>query len=125
MSRVLTFRWGKLDMSWSVHEESSHRLVSLDIACLDTSIADRFCLEIQQLLNEDLPVVLDMSKVQFADTSGLGAICTLARKAKPGVLYMGSVSGRMEKILARVASENLPKRWKMHESPKIAPLSKG
>ncbi|MFO0950088.1 MAG: STAS domain-containing protein [Isosphaeraceae bacterium] len=47
------------------------------------------------------PVVLDLSRVRFIDSSGLGLLVAAAMAARPGFLEFTGVSRRLEPGLAR------------------------
>jgi anti-sigma B factor antagonist len=62
-------------------EKDGILVCQVDSRVLDASSARAFKDEIKPLLTQDARLVLDMSKVEFIDSSGLGALVSCLRQA--------------------------------------------
>jgi len=89
-------------MYWNVQKASDRLLVSLKTANLDASMTSKFREEILPLIEGDIPVVIDMGEVKFVDSSGLGALCSIAEKSTPVYLRITGVTERLGKALSKV-----------------------
>lgn len=67
-------------MKFNVEENGQVTLVSLTVDALDASNSKEFKESVTPLLNRNKNVVFDMSRLEFVDSSGLGAILSCLRK---------------------------------------------
>ena len=67
-------------MDLTVEKIENIAVVSFPKVDLDSDVATAFRLQMEKLLDEENRVVIDMSGVQFIDSSGLGAIVACLRK---------------------------------------------
>jgi len=74
----------------------------------DASLAREFLRAIATFDGEWPPIIVDLSTVEFIDTSGLSALCNLARNEGTRPVYLAGVSGRLARGLARVPRAQHP-----------------
>ena len=95
------------------------RTYAVAVINLDASNAARIISEALPLLDDARPLILDLSTVQFADSSGLGALCSLAKQSRAGQLSLKGVSDRLGRVLARVPALEELRR----ERPRLSVLT--
>ncbi len=84
----------------------------LGVVNLDAVAARRLRLEVLPIVGAGGSVVLDMGGIEFADSSGLGAICALKKASEQGgLVVLARCSRRLETILAKVPEGRLPERF--------------
>lgn len=91
-------------MNTNSTNQDANRTLKIDLINLDASNSANFQSEILPLLEDPRPLILDMSTVQFADSSGLGVLCSLAKRARFDQLKFQGVSPRLSRVLCRVPS---------------------
>ena len=89
-------------MKFNYIPQESSRTFKVDLINLDASSSPRVRSEVLPLLDDPRPLMLDLSSVQFADSSGLGVLCDFANRARVDQLKFIGVSDRLTRILARV-----------------------
>lgn len=67
----------------------------------DASVAAELRVLLLARLEHAPTLLIDLSNVEFMDTAGLGAIASVADKARPGQLLLVGVTDRLARILAR------------------------
>lgn len=75
---------------------------------LDATLSGRLRQEITSVLDEDGCLVLDLSQVQFADSSGLSVLCDMQRRAGENRIAVVGVGGRLASIFSRIPGGQLP-----------------
>ncbi|QLG87796.1 STAS domain-containing protein [Chitinibacter bivalviorum] len=61
------------------HEQDDLTIISFNVSNLDASNADAFRKQVRPALEKSKKVALDMSVLQFVDSSGLGALLSCLR----------------------------------------------
>ena len=89
-------------MNTSIPNQETGRTLKIELINIDASNSANLMAEVLPLLDDTQPLFLDMSSVQFADSSGLGVLCTLAKRARFDQLKFQGVSTRLGRVLARV-----------------------
>lgn len=79
---------------------------------LEGNAARSLMTDVAPLLEAGRSVVLDLSTVEFADSSGLGVLCALAdyARAHGSNLALACCSRRLEAILSRLPARRIPAR---------------
>jgi anti-anti-sigma factor len=95
-------------MGMTIQHDGLIRIVSFDVENLDFSQA-KICKEqLFGLIEKGWPVVIDLHGVKFVDSSGLGVISSLFRRAGSEKLCLANVSPGLETILASLPVDVLP-----------------
>lgn len=90
-------------MCWNLDETSGGHVATVMAECLDAAMADRFREGLIAVLRESGALAVDLSRVRFIDTAGLGALCALTRAGRGKVRLVG-VSPRLARGLERAPS---------------------
>ena len=99
-------------MNTEVRIKSGVIIFSLGVAALNSAAAQRLRCEVLPMLRAGDDIVLDMKGVEFADTSGIGAICELRRCCiDRGTIVLAQCSQRLQSIFSGVPEKVLPKRY--------------
>lgn len=61
------------------HEQDDLTVISFNITNLDASNADAFRKQVRPILEKSKRIAIDMSSLQFVDSSGLGALLSCLR----------------------------------------------
>ena len=89
-------------------EQSGSTLVTVRGTNLDAAVAPLLRLAAARGLGIGPTLIVDLTTVEFADTSGIGVLCVLSREAGPGAMALVGVSFRLRQILARIPPQRLP-----------------
>lgn len=75
-------------------------VVRVDEARIDAAVAVRFKDEMRTHVGSGHPrVVVDMAKVEFLDSSGLGAVVAVLKEVGPGTSFaLAGLTGNVEKV---------------------------
>jgi anti-anti-sigma regulatory factor len=92
----------------STCRESGITILRVCGASFDARLAREFILAVENLEVALFPIIVDLSAVDFIDTSGLGALCRLTRQEGTRPVCLAGVSRRLASGLARVPWEQLP-----------------
>jgi len=79
----------------------------------DSGVTPAFLAAVAAINPEHPPVVVDLSAVQFIDSSGLGALCALARHVNPQSVNLAGASAR---LMARLSAMFGEKPRECHET---------
>lgn len=84
-------------------------IATLDAASIETGNVSAFRKAITPVAETHLQVVLDLSKVEFMDSTGLGAMlsCLRALKAKNGVLKLASLTTEVAQLFELVMMDRV------------------
>jgi len=83
------------------------RVVAAGVKNLDANVAAAFRARGLEAVEDGTPVVLDLSGVEFADSSGLGALRAVLEHGQPGTMALAGVSPRLQRILVRIPARLL------------------
>jgi anti-anti-sigma factor len=97
-------------MGMAIKHDGPIRTVSFDVENLDASLARVLKERLSELLDQGWSVVIDLKGVKFMNSSGLGTICSLFRRAGREKLYLANVCPRLEALLAGLPLDGLPPR---------------
>jgi anti-anti-sigma factor len=97
-------------MGMTIKQDGPIRIVSFDVENLDASLARVFKEQVSGLIDQGWRVIIDLKGVKFMNSSGLGVICSLCRRAGREKLCLANVCPRLEAILAGLPGEGLPAR---------------
>lgn len=79
---------------------------------IDASTASDLGLKLKQRIRDSKTLAIDVSRVEFIDSAGLGMLCQIVDLAIPAQVSLVGVSRRLAKGLARV-----PRLRDLHEAP--------
>jgi anti-anti-sigma factor len=77
---------------------------------LDATSTGDFLATVAEAATARAPMVVDLSTVEYMDSSGLGVLCAAARKANSVPVWIAGISPRLSAVLAQVPSRCLPPR---------------
>lgn len=83
-------------------------VVTVPVRNLDAGVSRHLADTISDAADEGTPLVVDLSAVEFIDTSGLGALCAARRRLGRGRCRLAGVSERLAPGLGRVPAHRLP-----------------
>jgi anti-sigma B factor antagonist len=95
-------------MGLTIQHDGPIRIVSFNVENLDFMQAKKCKEQLFGLIEKGLPVVIDLQGVKFVDSSGLGVISSLFRRAGSEKLCLANVSPGLEAILASLPVDVLP-----------------
>jgi len=98
---------------FSILQERGVTVFRICGANFDASVTGAFLKAINEIERERTSVVVDLSAVDFIDSSGLGALCAMARHMKPRPARLVGTSGRLMLRLADVFGD---KSQQCHET---------
>lgn len=93
--------------------QSGVTVLRVGCANFDASVTGSFLKAVGEIVGERPSVVVDLSAVEFVDSSGLGALCTLARHVKPHPVRLAGASAR---LMARLGAMFGEKPRECHET---------
>ncbi|WP_169714787.1 STAS domain-containing protein [Spirochaeta cellobiosiphila] len=96
-----------------IEEKSGYTVITLEIDHLDTVNTSEFINNIVPTILSSNEVILDMSRVKFVDSSGLGALLNAVRSLKKqnGHLKLANVQESVAVLFKMVRLENVVKSY--------------
>ncbi len=88
-------------------EQSGSTIVTVRGTNLDAAVAPLLRLSAESGLQIGTTLIIDLSTVEFADTSGIGVLCALSREAGPGAIAIVAVGLKLRRFLSRVPAHRL------------------
>jgi anti-anti-sigma factor len=89
-------------MRWTMDLVDHTHLVTLNSCNLDASAAVEFRSSLLPRINSDTVLVIDLSLVKFADSSGIGLLCTLVDQVGLDAVSFIGINDRLRQSLARI-----------------------
>jgi anti-sigma B factor antagonist len=93
---------------FSAFQQSGVTVLRVSGANFDTGVTGAFLKAVNVAENDFAPVVVDLSAVEFIDSSGLGALYAFANLSKSHTVRLAGGSARLMARLARVLGTRLP-----------------
>ena len=101
-------------------DESGSLIVTVRGANLDAAVSPLLRCAVESGLEDGSTLIVDLTAVEFADTSGIGVLCMLSRNAGKGPIAIVGLGPRLRQILARVPAHRLPAIYDVVDDALIA-----
>lgn len=95
-------------MKYKVDEKDSVNIIRLDEERLDTKVAPELKTQLLMMINDSSKTLIDLSKVQYADSSGLGALLLGVRQARDLSAFL-AVIGAQKRVKSIIHIAQLDK----------------